>query len=460
MHKSLKFRLLTAFLLINTLILFGFGLVLYNTAKEGLVANIDTELKIISFDVIADIKPDAYIKAENIARELEDEFQISPLVINIIYYDALTHKPHYTSLSDDQNKELFDIPLHQEGNLHDIYYYDKGDYRVSSMFIVEEAHTKIFFQLAIHKDKENPVLTKLLTVLLITSPLILLLILVITFILINRVLSPMNDVLTTVNDISAHKLSQRIKMDDIPLEIEKLVETFNALLDRLEDSFKRISTFSSDASHELKTPLTVIRGEIDIALRQERTPREYQEILKGVRDESTRVQETIDQLFFLAKKDSEEIHLDFEDLYLDEIVLESIEQLKPLASRKNINIVVDNLMPCTIQGNESLLHIVCANLIKNAVMYSHENSKININLTEDTQGCRLHIKDYGAGIKEEDLPFIFQRFYRADKARSRKNGGTGLGLSIVKMISDLHGYDIQVTSTIEEGSKFILSIKR
>ncbi|MDX9756624.1 MAG: ATP-binding protein, partial [Sulfurimonas sp.] len=225
----------------------------------------------------------------------------------------------------------------------------------------------------------------------------------------------------------------------------------------LENSFSKITDFSNNASHELKTPLTVIRGEIEVALKHNRKPQEYKDILKNILEESISIQKMIEQLFFLAKKDMTELTSDFNEIYLDEVLTDTILQIEKFALTKDTNIKIKKIIPVTIHANETLLKIAINNLLRNAIIYSPNCSQIFVSLDENGVDYLLSIEDNGYGINEEDLAFVFERFYRADKARSRKDGGTGLGLAIVKMILDIHGYKIELFS--KKGSGTTVQIK-
>jgi signal transduction histidine kinase len=240
----------------------------------------------------------------------------------------------------------------------------------------------------------------------------------------------------------------------------ELVTTFNQLLNNLENSFSKITDFSNNASHELKTPLTVIRGEIEVALKHNRKPQEYKDILKNILEESISIQKMIEQLFFLAKKDMTELTSDFNEIYLDEVLTDTILQIEKFALTKDTNIKIKKIIPVTIHANETLLKIAINNLLRNAIIYSPNCSQIFVSLDENGVDYLLSIEDNGYGINEEDLAFVFERFYRADKARSRKDGGTGLGLAIVKMILDIHGYKIELFSKKGSGTTVLIKIPK
>ena len=458
MFKSLKLQLLFYFLITNIIVLFGFSIFIYSTAKKGVSDNLNTILRIVSIDAVPDLKSKLHIDAKDIAENLIREFAIEPLIVKIIHYNKKNNKVEYETISSKQQASIFKIPLNEMGHLHSIYYFDKDPYRISSMLLFEDSDTKIFFQLATEKNINSPYLNQLLISLAIANPIILILFLLIANMLINRTLEPVKKVVESVHNISANHLSHRISSKSIPTEIEELVDTFNELLGNLEESFKRISAFSSDASHELKTPLTVIRGEIEVALRQERSTEEYKAVLQDILQETYQVQETIDQLFLLTRKETLESNNNLEEIYLDEIITEVVGNLQKFAFTKSINIKLIKIIPITLYANETLLKIAINNIIRNAIVYSEKESEVRISITQDQSNYILSIEDDGFGIKEKELPFIFERFYRSDKARSRKDGGTGLGLSIVKMILDLHHYDICIKSEVNKGTTVVIKM--
>ncbi|MDF1881850.1 ATP-binding protein [Sulfurimonas sp. MAG313] len=356
------------------------------------------------------------------------------------------------SVSFQRSEDLFKLPLHELVGLYSIDYYDKKSYRVSSMLVNEDDNVKTFIQLARKKVSSSPYLDNLLLQLVFSVPMIVLFLLIITNRLLKRSIQSFEITVDAVNKLSAHDLKKRLVSDNAPLEIRVLINTFNALLQRLEESFNRISSFSADASHELKTPLTVILGEAEVGLRKERTPLEYQTILHDIIEEGQYVKEIIDQLFFLARKDTQAFTRSFQELYLDELLLDVVEQAQAIAKIKSINLYLENINPVTILANEVLLKTALLNLVKNAITYSSKGSEVKISLYNDNKAFVVEIKDNGCGISADALSYIFERFYRVDKSRSRKEGRTGLGLSIVKTILDIHHYSISIESELEKGT--------
>ena len=166
----------------------------------------------------------------------------------------------------------------------------------------------------------------------------------------------------------------------------------------------------------------------------------------------------MEKLFLLTKEDKAERTKDFKELYLDEILTDLISQTQKFASPRLVEIKAIRMIPVTIRASEILIKIALSNLLRNAVIYSKEKSEVRISVDEEENAYLLKIEDDGCGIPAKDLPFVFERFYRADKARSRKEGGTGLGLAIVKMILDIHHYDIDIQSKVDQGTTVMIKI--
>ena len=460
MFKSLKLRLLFYFFLANVIVLLGFSLFLYSIAQKGVSDILDNQLKMITMDILGDVDAKHHANAKNIADELMDEFEIGALYAKVIYYNKKNNRIDYESVSSEIKSYLFNIPINEMGHKYSIYYFDQDIYRVSSMLVFEDDDLKIFLQLATEKNLHSPFLNHLALSLVISIPIILILFLLIANALLNKTFYSVKKVVDSVHTISSNQLTNRIDTENIPSEIKELVQTFNKLLENIEKAFDSISTFSSNASHELKTPLTVIRGEAEVGLRKERTSSEYKAILEDVVNETIKVQEIIDQLFFLTKKDTTEFSSNFEELYLDEIITDLASEIEKFASTKFIHIKITDIVPVVVYANEVLLRVALNNLLKNAIIYSKDNGEVRISLHEKKSHYILKIADDGCGISSDDLPFVFERFYRADEQNSFQSKGTGLGLAIVKMIFELHKYEIGINSILGKGTQVIITIPK
>ncbi len=342
---------------------------------------------------------------------------------------------------------------------NEVYYQTLHKYRNAIEFVKIDKETIIAIQTAILISAKDESLQRTILILFIVNLIIFLASIFSAYFLISRALLPVHNIVVSVNEIEAYDYIKRISTKNIPNEIKELVDTFNELLSRHKESFTKISQFSSDASHELKTPLTVMRVEAEVGLRKERSKTEYKKILEDILSEIAKIQQLIDGLLFLAKTDKLEIKSTFKEVYIDEIVTECVDGLKLYAQKKSIILEISHLAPLTIEANKELLKVACFNLLKNAIDYSLENKKIKIWFVEENDGFVFAIKDQGFGIEKDDLQHIFDRFYRVNKSKLRSSGGTGLGLSIVKTILDIHGFDITFESEIQKGTLVKIFIK-
>ena len=279
--------------------------------------------------------------------------------------------------------------------------------------------------------------------------------------LIYKSFSPIEKILVELKNINASDLSARLNNTNNQDEINQLIKEINSLLMRLESSFERISQFSSDASHELKTPLTIIRGEIEISLRKDRSADEYKQSLKTSLEEVVVIEQTINDLLFLAKNEKDLISHNMEEvLYFDEIIDESINEMKNFAKSSQIEIKFELIDTIEFKGYSNLLKIAIKNLIKNAIQYSHQNSIIIVKSYKKDELFNICIQDFGIGIATNEQDKIFEKFYRTDKSRNKNSGGTGLGMSIVKKIIDIHKGIIKINSEENIGTTIIISFKK
>jgi signal transduction histidine kinase len=228
---------------------------------------------------------------------------------------------------------------------------------------------------------------------------------------------------------------------------------------RLERAFKRVTQFTADASHELRTPIALMRTRTEVALRKQRSEAEYRETLLRINQELERTSALIENLMTLARADAGSEALQVAPTNLNELLLEISETARLLAEGKSIQ--YDQRLPKTplcVTGNAPSLRRLFLILIDNAVKYTPHDGRISVVLETSDGAAVTEIRDTGVGISPEDLPHIFERFYRADESRSRESGGTGLGLSIAQWIAEAHHGKISVASKVGEGSVFRLQI--
>lgn len=294
----------------------------------------------------------------------------------------------------------------------------------------------------------------------IVFPVLLVVITIWGYFFMKRVFAPVHNVVMLAKNITAENLSHRIESVKSSDEIGELADTFNEMIARLEHSFKQIQQFSGDVSHELKTPLTAIKGELEVALRKERTREEYQEILKSLLEETEKLGKIIEDLLFLSRMDAHSIPLSFTELSLDELLLEVYEDTYRLAERKQVALSLRNVESVKIMGDAGLLKRLFSNLILNAIRYTPAGGKVELFLRQNLDAAVWTITDTGIGIPEDQLSYIFDRFYRVDQSRSHETGGSGLGLAIVQKIVEAHDGKIEVTSEVGKGTTFRILLNR
>ena len=270
-----------------------------------------------------------------------------------------------------------------------------------------------------------------------------------------RALAPVDQITQTARTISAQNLSSRLVVPNTGDELQRLSETLNGMLERLEAAFKKITQFTADASHELRTPVAVMRTRAELALRKARSTEEYQEVISEVLAELEKTSALIEQLMFLARADSGGQTMNFTPTNVGEILREACHQGSALAEAKQIgfqeNIVGE---PMWIKGDATSLRRLFLILIDNAVKYTPASGKVEVSLHRNDGFAVAEVRDTGIGIAQTDLPNVFERFYRADKARTRELGGVGLGLSIGRWITEVHLGTIAVQSAPGRGSIF------
>jgi len=269
-----------------------------------------------------------------------------------------------------------------------------------------------------------------------------------------KALAPVDEINRMAMRITAENLDERINIDGPKDEMGRLATTLNDMIAGLERSFKQIRQFTSDASHELKTPLTVMKGEIEVALRGEPTQEESSEVLLSTLEEIDRMSSIVHKLLTLARADDERGEAPLTPVRLDIVLADSFRLLKKVATKKKISIEMTESAALTVFADELRLSQVIANLIDNAIKYTSTGGSVKVLLAGGGDLAILKVIDTGMGIAADDLPHLFDRFYRVDKARTREMGGVGLGLSICKEIVEGFGATIDVESELGKGTIF------
>jgi len=274
-----------------------------------------------------------------------------------------------------------------------------------------------------------------------------------------QILKPVMEVTRTAKSITHEDLSLRVKVEHIDDEMRYLVDAFNDMISRLEKSFKYIAEFNSNVAHELKTPLTIMRGQSEVALRKERAPEEYKKVIEVNLEEAERMLKMAEDLLLLTKMDYRTEVFKFEQFDLTQFLKEIYEQSKILASEKDIAVTIDMPQePETINADKLHLRRLFFNLIDNAIKFTPQNGRIDIRAEYADKKATVSISDTGAGIAEKDLTNIFNKFFHTAQGIQSSTSGSGLGLSIAQSIAKLHKGNIMVESQLGKGSTFTVTL--
>jgi heavy metal sensor kinase len=269
-----------------------------------------------------------------------------------------------------------------------------------------------------------------------------------------RALAPVDRMSEAARRISAEHLTERLEGTGAGDELDRLATTLNAMLGRLDMAFRQIRQFSADASHELQTPLTILKGELEVALRTPRTPEAYQDHLRSALEEVDRIARLVDGLLLLARADAGVLRMDRRPLELAVLVRDIYDQTKILAEKQNIMLDLGPVASVVIQGDHDRLRRLVLNLVDNGIKYTPSGGRVMISLQRNGPWASLRVSDTGIGLTPEEQERVFQRFYRAADARAQSQEGSGLGLCIAASIAEAHGGKIQVESDPKHSSTF------
>jgi len=275
-----------------------------------------------------------------------------------------------------------------------------------------------------------------------------------------RALRPLDEITRTAETITSRNFGERLPAVKTGDEIERLTTSLNRMMSRLEDSFRHISRFSADVSHELRTPLTILRGELESLTQFEHLSPGALEIVGSALEEIARLSKIVNQLLEISRLEAGEATKEVSVVNLGELAISTAEQMRLLGDEKSIHLEYLISSGVMVVGNPSLLKQVIVNLLDNAIKYTPSEGSVELRVEIQGSKAVLEVRDTGIGIPANALPHICERFYRADKARSRHSGGAGLGLSIVKSICAAQGGELSIFSSEGEGTRVRIDMPR
>jgi len=267
---------------------------------------------------------------------------------------------------------------------------------------------------------------------------------------------PVERIAATARRIRSSTLHERIPVEGLPAELLLLAGTFNEVLDRLEESFAQVSQFSADVAHELRTPVNNLRVEIEVALGKVRTAEDYRETLGSALEECMRISRVIQALLFLARAEAATGSPHAEAIQVHQEIEAVLEFYEPTAADAGVALAVEGKQGIVAPFDRILFQQAVGNLVANAIAHTPSGGRVTVRPSVDGAVLRIEVADTGSGIEAEHLPFVFNRFYRADRARSGAAGNAGLGLAVVRSIAAVHGGRVAIESEIGRGTCVLL----
>ncbi len=457
--RSIGFRLSAWYFCTLALTLCGFGVgtwlvmrhSLYETMDDGLRSRVSRVQKFMEVHV-------EIPTLEEIRAEFIENSSFGPGAELLQVRDE---KGNWVYRSVPLERHLVDLSLPSElterGKFRNIRF-RHGGLRVFSARIHSQGQTYAI-QVAASIDELSEALTKYQIALVLLIPLLLIAASGGGYWLSRRALAPVDRIISDAQAIGSRSLEKRLVVPQTGDELQRLSETLNQMLERLDEAFRRVTHFTADASHELRTPVAVIRTTAELALRRSRSAAEYEAALRDVLAQSEKTTELIESLLVLARADTGKYDLQRAKVNLDTIVGEACAAGRKLASSKGIDFEYKaERQDLVVLGDAGELRRLVLILLDNAVKYTPAPGSVAVSLTVANGSALLEVRDTGIGIPAGDLPHIFERFYRADPARGSDTGGAGLGLAIAHWLVQQHGGEIRVESEPGRGSVFRISI--
>jgi heavy metal sensor kinase len=439
--------------------LIAFSLIVYSAAARSFYARQDEALRSTAETVAS-----AYIQ------ELEEEGSVAKA--NEVVLSQMVFPNRFVEVTDAegrviaQSSSLTNRPLIipaatlAESNAHRIGFTSYEGLRVAVVPLSPDRTKQLGFAVVAESlDVITDSLSSLRRNFYAGVPLILILASLGGYFLARKSLAPMALMNEQTRTITAGNLSSRLDVANPRDEVGRLATTINALLARLDAAFQEQQRFIADSSHELRTPVAVVRTEAEVALEREREPKEYQASLALIRDEAERLSRIVEDLFILARQPVATRGLMRGPVRLNSLVRECGRAAQVLAAKKGLRLdFQDSVAEVSLSGDDELLKRLFLNLLDNAVKYTPPGGEITMRLTTHNGDARITVNDTGVGIAAEDQPRVFDRFYRVDKARSRTVGGAGLGLSIARWIVEAHEGKLSLESKAGTGSTFTVEL--
>ncbi len=338
----------------------------------------------------------------------------------------------------------------QAGHSYQTIYYRRRPFRLYYHLVRRENRPLLIIQCGASTYELESSLNRLAFIILLTIPAGVLMACLAGWYQAKRSFAPIDQMIREANKITAAYLKRRLPRTQTGDELDRLAETLNEMMDRIEKTTRAIQEFSSDVSHELKTPLAIIRGEIDLALRRSRSPEDLMRTLRVIEEEVDELIRLVEDLMLLVRSDANQLRFEKQHLSLKQILEQVCERFRERVQKKNQTFELHIDQECAIDGDGVYLKRLFSNLIDNAVKFTQEGGRVAVTLNVKDQEATVEVADNGMGIEPDKQTKVFSRFYRTDSARAQE--GSGLGLNIAKAICEVHRGSLALTSTVGKGT--------
>ena len=483
-HKSIRFKITIVYMAILAITLSIFSTILYHQVNRSLYDNIDTLLSSRAEGIVSAIStywateklgnmrygakndtlgPNEHIDFATIAQRWVGAKSKDPKLLNTIVqiFDAtgeiVASSKNTQGISSVSEQTLF-AALQGRSTFETLTSsFPTKSAQLFRVFItpaIQNDRVEYVVQVGSPLDSINDALYSMRITLFILFPITVLITGIMGAFLATLTLRPVDNMIRTIHDITAENMKMKLTIPNTKDEIQKLAETFNDMLARLDHAFTSQKHLFEDLSHELKTPLTILKGEFEVVLKKMRSSEEYEAILRSSLEEVDKMTGLVENLLMLASFESKKIMPDRTALDLSLLIQSVVNNIDKLARKKGIVISLAGQEGVTIIGDEKQFKQLFLNIIDNAIKYTPEGGKINVSVKTGDNNAIVSVKDTGVGIPTDDIAHIFDRFYRVHSARA--SYGFGLGLSIVKAIVDAHRGNIEVESVPGQGTTFIV----
>lgn len=489
LYKSLRFKNMAIFTVLSTTLLSLFAVALYINLEKKLYSDIDGFLRTTAIslsDSIETVWENEKSKSDKIINSKSLDETINQYFYKLIkswtsvefgdpkYFNIIAHifdsNLELIAASNKGYKDVIPLSIKEKESMklgENIFNFDvetqKGKYLslrfLSTPVTIDQRFTYVI-RIGASLRTLHYATTNLKIIFFFLLPIIIFINGLFGIFLTNITLSPINKMIDAMNKINAKNLKMKINLPDSKDEVLKLANTFNDMTDRLENSFATQKRLIEDLSHDLKTPLAIMKGEIEVALKRKRNVKEYIEIFNSALDEINKLTKMIESLLLISKFESGISQSEFKSINITEIITDLIDNVNILAETRGINVVFEKTGDKYVYGEETQIKNLFLNLLDNAVKYNVDNGSLRVSIDDEDDFVKIIVADGGVGIKEDELPYIFNRYYRIMKSYDKNFSGFGIGLNIVKSIVDFHKGTIEVKSKVGFGTTFIVKLPK